>query len=256
MARKIIPWAISFFLCMVLCWQFRYELLFFFQYKRIQSIGCTSGNGTVSPCRGKFWVHRVNSLERFKVLSDKFGGFEADIVFDDKKNCFWVCHPPLAGESVLSLKSFLEEVVFNRGKNCWLDTRFVNGGNVANATLVLEALDKRFHIKDKIILELYDPVAADYLAHRGFTVSMNIPAQILSDTSGLNNWKRNLSPEIHFVSQADTFVGQLKKEFPGRKILTWSLSFENYIDRSRLVSLAKDSAVAVILLNIKSRYYK
>lgn len=237
---------------LVIAWYFRFEWLFYFQSSRLQSMDCRT-TGKVS-CIDKIWVHRVNSLERFRLVKNKFNGIEADIVFDSVTATFWVYHPP--GKNELLLDSYLQEVMLAGQYTCWLDTRFVNHSNVAQTAVLLQAMDSKYHIKDKAIFELYDITAANYLAALGFRVSLNISPQTLADTSALRSVKEHLSPAVPFVSQESAFVQQLERYFPGKQVVTWSISFKNYINRKPLAALAADPRVAVILVNVKSRHYK
>src|SRR6185369_9050299 len=78
---------------------FRYPLLLKFQYSRLQSLNRLQ----------KIWVHRVNSLERYDLLKDKFDGFEADLSFQPETGSFFIYHPPLTGETaILPLAEYLK----------------------------------------------------------------------------------------------------------------------------------------------------
>lgn len=234
-----------------IAWWFRFELLFSFQCSRLRSMNCAAGS---APCIDKIWAHRVNTLERFRLVKSRFTGIEADIVFDSAAAVFWVYHPP--AKTALVLDTFLQEVMRSGQYQCWLDTRSVNHNNMARAAVLLQAIDSRYHIKSNAIFELYDIAAANYLAALGFRTSLNISAQTLADTAALRFTKDHLSEAVAFVSQESDFVNQLKKQFPGRQIATWSISFKNYINRKPLAALAADPQVTIILVNVKSRYYK
>jgi hypothetical protein len=251
--KKRIGWLTAVVLTgFVIAWWFRFELLFYFQCSRLRSMDCHTA-GTVS-CIDKMWAHRVNTLERFRLVKNKFSGIEADIVFDSVAATFWVYHPP--AKSQLLLETYLQEVMLTGKNNCWLDTRFVNNTNVAQAAVLLQAMDNKYQIKDKTIFELYDITAANYLAAMGFRVSLHIPLHILADTAALRFATAHLSAAVGFVSQESAFVKQLEQYFPGKKVATWSISFKNYIIRKPLAVLAADPQVAVILVNVKSRQYK
>lgn len=251
--KKRFVWVTVLVLAMLIpAWLFRFELLFYFQYSRLQSMDC--GAGSSVSCIDKIWVHRVNTLERFNAVKKKFNGIEADIVFDSVAVTFWVYHPP--EKSGLLLDTYLREVMTAGQSTCWLDTRFVNQHNMAQAALLLQAMDNKYHIKDKTIFELYDITAANYLAALGFRISLNVSPHTLADTAALRFTTAHLSAAVGFVSQESGFVKQLEQYFPGKQVITWSLPFKNYINRKPLAVLAADPRVAVVLVNVKSRQYK
>lgn len=254
MKTKIIRIFLFIFFCGLPIWLFRFELIFNFQIARLRNMNCKTDG--MSTCLEKFWVHRVNSLERFRIVSKKLNGIEADIAFDSIAGSFWVYHPPLTETKKLPLDLYLKEVVVSGEKHCWLDTRFVSGTNVTAACASLKAIDSIYHIKDRVIFELYDVLAANYLAEQGYKISMSISPAILNDMVAMARLKNNLSAKILYVSQESSYIKQLEQLFPDKKILTWAISFKNYFNRAPLMQLAADSRVAVILVNVKSRYFK
>ncbi|MDE3248429.1 MAG: hypothetical protein KGO82_07220, partial [Bacteroidota bacterium] len=205
-------------------------------------------------CLSKIWVHRVNSTERLKWVKRKFSGVEADIMFDSAAGCFWVCHPP--EKSALRLEEYLQELQTEKPCSAWLDMRGVTSRNAARAVSILSELGKKADIRNRLVYEVYDIDAANFIATNGFTTSFHVPATAFADSAALTAFDRALAPAVEYVSQESSFVGKMKNGFRNRKIITWSIAFSNYFDRRNLEGLLADPSIAVVLVNVKSRGYK
>ncbi len=239
-------------------WTYRYELLFKFQYARLKGLACQEEKADFinDSCLNKLWAHRVDSKERFNILKNKFAGYETDIVWDSWKRKFLVYHPPLEGK-VITLDKFLNGVDLNKSM-FWLDTRETPASDTANILKVLDSLDHHHKIKMNAIIELYDTTVANYLAAHDYWIALNIHTEWISKYKA-GEWEKfrsTMSPKISFVSQEDVHVPFLQKQFPGKDIITWSISFNNYFNQEHLRQLVQNYRVKVILVNIKSRHYK
>jgi hypothetical protein len=241
-------------------YEFRNELMFEFQYYRLQGLSCQEAEkeGFVADsCLNKIWAHRVNSIERFKKIENKFFGYEVDVVWNRNAKEFLVYHPPLK-DTPVSLDHFLAEVSTHM-PTFWLDVREVAAADTSEVRKAFERLDKTGSFKLEVIVEVYDTTVASFLANHGYWVALNIKTEWIQQFSRESQWAqlRNvMSPRISFVSQEDIHVPLLKKHFPGKDIITWSLAFDNYFDRKHLKALISDERVKVILVNVKSRHYK
>jgi hypothetical protein len=236
----------------------RHELLFQFQYTRLKGLSCQTGRTDFinDSCLNKVWPHRVNSIDRYKILKGKFAGAETDIVWNKSKKQFLVYHPPLEHE-VIPLDSFLSAVDTEK-QLLWLDTREMPVVDTMNVLHELERLNAAHQIKMNAILEIYDLTVANYLADKGYWVALNINSAWI-ETYKEEDWNRlreTMSPEISFVSQEDIHIPLLKKYFPAKDIITWSITFNNYFNRQHLKELMQDDKVKVVLVNIKSKYYQ
>lgn len=230
----------------------RYRLVREYQLMRLRSWTC-SGD-----CLQKAWVHRVNSLQRYDLLKKNFTGFETDIVFDNQSRRFWIYHVVAPKKDTLSLDRFLAHVHKDK-KNLWLDTRYVDSSHKEQALQALSALDSRYGIRSTAVIELYDLAAASWFAKNGYTVSYFVPdslqSQLASDSLLRDSITSLLSP-VKYVSQDAKYVPVLKKLFPGKKILTWRLPFKDFYKKGYLRQLLEDPQVDIVLVNIKSRYYR
>lgn len=266
--KKILTWALLIMLVLVaLGYAFRYPLIREYQYGKLNSLHCTDSITGKNDCFGRIWAHRVNTVERYEILRDKFHGFETDIAYDDSLQTYFVYHPPRPEASdLLTLKDFLSHVDFADTSNSpmvWLDTRGVDSSNMQRA---MDALGKiLLSIRDSvqssmlIFIELYDLTAARFFAQNGFFVSFDPSERLLqrmiTDTA-LRDSVNNMMGRIGFVSQDYHYVSFLKQFFPHRPILTWRPEFEVFIDTKELQKLLDDPRIAIVLVSIKSRYYR
>jgi hypothetical protein len=239
-------------------WILRYQLVFKFQYSRLKGLACQAGEADFinDSCLNKLWVHRVDSKERYGILKNKFAGYETDIVWDSWKRQFAVYHPPLEGKPI-RLDRFLSAMDLKNAM-LWLDTRETPVADTLNILKALDSLDHRFKIKMNVVIELYDTAVANYLADHEYWVALNIHPEWISafKEPDWQTLKASMSPKISFISQEDIHVPFLKKQFPGKDIVTWSIAFSNYFNRAHLRQLVKDEQVKIVLVNIKSKYYK
>lgn len=257
MRKKIIIFLIL--LLIVLGYIFRYELMFRFQYARLKGLSCQADKTDFinDSCLNKLWAHRVNSTERFEKLKGKFSGYETDIVWDAQRKTFIVYHPPLEHTPV-SLETFLNTA--NTDKEMfWFDTRETPPSDTSNILSEFDRLDKAHRIKMNTIIEVYDVNVANFLAEHNYWVALNINTDWIQKSSRESQWqelRNSMSPMISFVSQEDVYVPLLKQHFPDKDIITWTLAFKNYFNRAHLKELVNDDKVKIILVNVKSRYYK
>ncbi len=238
---------------------FRDRLLLSFQVWRLEKLGCgtavvSNGRtpGRLTPCP-KLWAHRVNSEGRFQKLGKRFAGLETDVVFDPVAGTFDIHHPPKPPSGLL-LDSFLSQLS-GTGLRLWIDLKDLQAGDVPAAVAAFVAYDQRYRIRENILVESSLPEFANALAEKGFSASLLVSPAYLEQGGYGTAMPPALSPQVGFVSQDVRYLEKLKNLYPDRKIITWSLAFHNYIDRSALQSLMADTAVAVILINVKSSPY-
>jgi hypothetical protein len=243
-------------LALIFGYIFRYSLILEFQYSRLQSLRCDNNQ---TNCLKRIWVHRVNTTGRYNLLKDKFQGFETDLVYSDSARLFYVYHPPFTRDTdTLSLRRFLKSTDPGQ-KKFWFDTRFVAASNMAAALTDFSSADESGKLKKNCILELYDLQAAEFFAQNGYIVSYNADKQLLQQMTvnqRVTDSIINRLSQVKYVSQESQHVPLLKKLFPGKQILTWNSKFANFFDTKPLQQLLDDPGVAIILVNIKSRYYR
>lgn len=206
------------------------------------------------PCQ-KLWAHRVDSYARFLYLKDYFSGMETDVVFDSTIQNFRVYHPP-ALPTGLCVDDYFK--VPGPHKGLWLDVKGIDPGEYMHAVNFLLKCDRLYGIKKYVIIECSKMEFINLLARSGFTTSYMVPPKYLQhDTPGqvTDSVRQQLLQEVTFVSQEDIFLPYLKKRFPGKKIITWAISFKNYFNLSHFRSLINDTDISVVLINCKSKAY-
>lgn len=242
---------------------YRFELMFAFQRMQLAKMGCGSGKSVVISTRPdllrgceKLWVHRVNSSQRFQYMKDQFSGLETDVVFDKKVNNFRVYHPP-APPSGLLLDEYFKQLKAG-AKGLWVDVKGIDTTCWQQAVDYFEACDRLYDIKKFVIIESSEIPFVNLLASRGFLTSFLVPVQFVQAETPVrvtDSVAQQLSPAVKFVSQEDRFLPALRSRFHNRKIITWALTFSNYVNLSHFRSLINDTSISVVLINCKSSHY-
>src|SRR5690349_8138991 len=124
--RKVVLFLIPVILLLAV-YLFRYPLFIWFQCSRLRGLSCGTAN-----CMNRIWAHRVNSIERYKILKDRFSGFELDIIYTGSEKGFAVLHPPapVVGDT-LTLDAYLSKADLLNDR-FWFDTRFLDSSNMKN----------------------------------------------------------------------------------------------------------------------------
>jgi hypothetical protein len=247
--KKILLFLLCFIILLLsLGYIFRYPLILQFQYSRLRPLGME-----------RIWVHRVNSVERYELLKDKFYGFETDIAYNSDTRSFYVYHPPLTRNTdTLSLSRFLAKVDLTQ-KHIWLDTREVSASNMNEALEAMSKLGDSAVMRRCLLIELYDIDAARLFAQNGYIVSFRVDNELiprlLANKQYLDSVTKALN-EVEYVSQGYRHIFTLKKLFPYKPLLTWDTRFKSSLNRRELKRLLNEKHIEVILMNIKSRHYK
>jgi hypothetical protein len=255
-----------FYVCLVIAvlvvagYIFRYPLFLKFQYARLSSLDCQAqGQASTFNCLQKIWAHRVNSLERYDLLKDKFDGFEADLSFQPETGTFFIYHPPLTHETaILPLSEYLKHADL-RQKRIWFDTRYVGVCYIRQALESISKNDDTMAVKKACIFELYDAAAAAIFSQHGYNSSFNASEEIQlalqKDTLLRDSINKELS-QVAYVSQDAEYLPVIKKIFPGKQLVTWELHINSFFNRRRLKELLNDPQVAVLFVNIKTPFYR
>lgn len=248
--KKAYPFVFILFLLLTVIYLFKTEILFQYQIFQLKRLDCYQVNN--SPCKSKIWAHRVNSLERLRLLNGYFTGVEADIVFNDEKKTFLVYHPPYNNQT-LRLESLIKRLR-QQNQKVWLDMRGVDSTNFKTAYQLLQMINLKPGYDQNIIFELYDLVAANYFADKGLITAINVPVSLLQQYDTWTAFSNAVSKNVKFVSQEDFHIPLMKQYFPDKKIITWSPSFYNYFNTDHLQQLLMDEKIEIILVNVKSKY--
>jgi len=101
----------------------------------------------------RVFPHRVDSVGKLHdIWQDGFRSFELDTMFiDDKTKYFRVGHNK--GVMGIKLSVFLSSVEYTKIERIWMDFKNLNINTSNDSLAALEKLDKKFHLKKKIIVE-------------------------------------------------------------------------------------------------------
>ncbi len=240
------------------------HLLFYFQAQRLKKHIAMQASiykdGKTGFCNlhpySKTWAHRVNTLERFKFLSDHFQGFEMDIVFDEKRNFLDVRHPPATSIS-LSFEKYLQTPE-SKDKFFWLDLKNLTDSNEAPVLNCFTRLNNQYQIRNKIIVESDNIIPLSKISEAGYFTSYYYD---WNSYHNFMNYKNEASRDTIFkkidaVSQDVLMYDTLLNRFPLKPRLTWALSIKNYLSDSLFTSLDHDKRLLVYLVNVKSPHYR
>lgn len=213
--------------------------------------------------RDKEWIHRINSKERLKIMSEKYSGMEMDVVYDTLKNSFEVYHPPekpngFGLEDVFSNTLNVNEHYF------WLDFKNLDEAIQNSSCSKLAELAKRYNIRRNIIVESSNPEALKLFTDSGFYTSYYVPVFDLDSLSKekvemyYNEVKSRLgSSSVCALSGNYQQLPFMEKYFPDRDMLVWYLNEDRGLKYwSSLFFLTRKEKVKVVLIAEKSAGYR
>lgn len=122
------------------------------------------------------FAHRVDSEAKALEAKQYFSGIEMDLMYDRRRRVFDIYHPPAAPTS-LTLDKQLRAVADKPALALWFDFKNPPLDDSPDVLEVLEALDTRWHLKGRTVLELPAGAAAQMRAYSdaGWRVSYYIP---------------------------------------------------------------------------------
>ncbi|HMH34703.1 MAG TPA: hypothetical protein VK543_16820 [Puia sp.] len=212
-----------------------------------------SGDHRIYSLKGieRIWPHRVNSLRRLKYLSASFTGFECDIRFDPVADQLYVAHDP--GD--LSPLVFEDYLQWERPKEklFWLDVKTLDLSNIRSFCSLLERLDQKYSIKNRIIIESPDIDCLLQVMELGYLTSYYMPPLEAITNKDLPEQLKNY-PGL--ISQDISVHQFMTKNFPDRKQLIWDIRFRDCMSREVLLRNANDTTALVFLINVKSPGYR
>ena len=270
---KRIQWVFAFFLLLALLFIFRFQLTNRIQQRILSGLDKETAlsnrallsNGAAHQDhgiyglsgKGRIWPHRVNSFLRFTYLYPYFPGFECDIRFNSGGQQLFVAHD----STEINTLTFVDYLKADPDhKLFWLDVKNLSDANRQAFAAQMQALDSRFNIKNRVILESSDTASLAYLNGLGFLTSYYIPGLDIPESI---NRKKLISGIRGFLEQHPMLISQdirmqvlMEKYFPGRLQLCWDLAFLDGMSRKVLSQRAKDSNLLLCLINVKSPGYQ
>ena len=134
----------------------------------------------------------------------------------------------------------------------WMDIKNANRGNIGPFCDLLEAIDRKYAIRNRVIVECYDTLALLAVRSRGFLTGLNI-SWIGQAADERTTALRTRYPEkIALLSAEYPLGGPFVRVLPGSKQISWDIRFRDSMDRNMLLRLANDTSMLVCLVNVKS----
>jgi|TARA_Y100000310_G_scaffold66781_1_gene62116 heptose-I-phosphate ethanolaminephosphotransferase len=215
----------------------------------------------------KFWVHRVNSIEKFGQVASIFAGVELDLVVQTGPTgiYFDVTHPPV--ESIgLTLDSYFRRTSQNR-ISYWLDIKNLSDGNAAAVLDAMEHLVEKYEItKDRLILESSSPTSLLEFARHDYYTSYYLQFPQMAELNGtqladlteatVENIQLGQVAAVSFPSEMYDFVSnRISPLTVHTDLLTWHIKAQLQPDDVAFVQqLLRDDKVKVLLMHYSTPF--
>jgi hypothetical protein len=212
----------------------------------------------------KIWVHRVNSVERARLMAKEYRGLEMDVVYDSAADYYDVGHPPTPSLGI-SLDQVFSSLPDVGSHYFWLDFKNLSDANKEAACARLVSLARKYRIGSHVIVESGNPEALACFGARGFYTAYNLfpddnlaemtPAQIRSYYEEVR--ANLLAYRVNALSSNYRSLPFIEKYFTGIDILTWYRDdARNLRHYATLGYLAQKRRVKVILVKHWSAGYR
>jgi len=212
----------------------------------------------------KIWLHCVNSIERAKLMAEKYKGFEIDIIWDTDRNQFYVSHDP-DPEIYFPLCQMFDSIKNIQEHYFWLDFKNHNDENSVLALDYLLQLAGKHKINHKnIIIESMNPYLLSDYTTAGFTTGFNLPIwdfnpYVASDKE-IAEYAKQIDTmlskcNVNYLSSDYLMYRFIKKYFPDSQMLLWHLKENRYTTCVRKV-ICGDDNVKVVLIKEYSEGYR
>ncbi len=212
----------------------------------------------------KSWCHRVNSIEKLKIVQKDYAGIELDVVYDKTLNLYDVNHPPALSIN-LNLNEYLKSFDINQG--IWLDVKHLSKDDVRAAVKHLNDILKGLSIKPQdVIVELNDLHSLVYFKNSGYQTSYYV--QEVAYESLKNNDQEFIDTvnaslrkkELDYLSFDIKYYKLVKEKFPDANKLTWLLNHppkirnlyslkRNFINLDFHLEVINDEHIKVVLFS-------
>ena len=205
----------------------------------------------------RIWVHRVNTIERLRIVQDKFQGMELDVVFENGK--LDVRHPPAVSIG-LSIDDYFSNVK-NIGKHYfWIDLKEYTDGKEHELIQYLNKITNRFGNKKNLIIESPDQKILNLFDKADFLTTRYLPdiSSIPYENSEKEMYKlaEDLKRNNTFaISQSLDNYTLMADHFGWCNKLLWisGIDWKNEREHARILNLIKkDSTIKICLVGYKT----
>lgn len=210
----------------------------------------------------RVWVHRVNSIERAQIVTQRFDGIEIDLVYDPKTSTFDVRHPPVPSHR-LTLEALIESLEHPAKHYYWLDIKRLTPEHSAAAAARLGRIAEAFGLTSRILAETTNAESLTPFAERGFRTSLYLPridhAKNWQNIHALENAKRTLvdhptsgvSQELPMLRRLTPHLGQAPLYTWDRTVEASDPGFEPWAER-----ILSDPRIRVLLVRYDTAGYR
>lgn len=208
----------------------------------------------------KIWLHRVNSIERANIMTEKYKGIEMDITWVSDSAQFYVYHDDdTRPEIYLPLHQMFDSIKNIQNHYIWLDFKNLNE---ENTTLALDYLLKLKINRANVIVESGEPHLLSDFSAAGFATSYYLPIfnPYTASENEITGYVKEIDTmlqksNVNFISSDFVKYRFIKKYFPGSQVLLWHLEKNRYTPYVRNI-LVRDKNVKVILVYEYSEGYQ
>jgi hypothetical protein len=209
----------------------------------------------------KFWIHRCNSLEKARLMSEEFAGIEIDANFHPNETAgrkFDIQHDNK--ESVqITLQDFMPMFAKTNSK-IWFDYKNLSSQNAKDSLAELEMLVEKFGVdKRRFIVENHDFKDLKFFHDAGFYTSFYVTVK-----KDLDNEKFRAEVQeavasgfIDAVSFPVDYYELVKSACVNADLLTWQTREERwwtFLAEPKLRVIVEDPQVKVILVKMKTPF--
>lgn len=241
----------------------------YYEYQKVFNELPDIENAISTPLKSDFnfkkkkWIHRVNSIQRAKIMADKYEGMEMDVRFDTLNAVFDVVHLPEPSIG-LSLDKLFENIEEIKSHAFWLDFKNLTSENKVKACFHLITLVNKYGLHNRVIVESQNAEDLDVFANAGFYTSYYAPVFDLKSVSqaDIKKYKNEMDEmlmktKVHAISSSSSQLPFLEKYFPQYDKLAWHLDERK--DLSYYIAtawLCKKEKLKVLLVNEHSDGYR
>lgn len=204
---------------------------------------------------GKYWKHRVNTIEDIKKYRTNYTGFELDVVYYPNENEFRVEHESNSSDRLLLVDYFDAFTDINRFY-FWIDIKNLNEGNILKLTNKLVSILKAYNIENRTICESFYPSKLTVLNNNGLNTSYWLPYIDYNGTltkkqkEALNIIKRNLQECPHnAISAPYTMLPFIERYLPDCTVHLWTNGLYGESDKHLIREIAAKSQVKILLID-------
>lgn len=216
----------------------------------------------------KFWLHRVNSVEKQREFAAKYAGLEFDIIFYESERAFENSHDKENLQAHNLEEQFKQYAALPSQNKLWLDFKNLSLDNKDEALKMLSALMEKYRIaKDKVWVESGCWQALGAFKQAGFKTSYYFPYYKFKELSqneieGIKTKTIAIaaSGNVDAVSfQGDYYAFVSSLQLPPRiALLSW-LDGQRWYEvlwRRKYADIRNDDRVKVILVKDTGRYHR